>query len=220
MCDRCILNLIRPYLLQVDDNHHPSSTLQFLLQLFKSVLSQESIISLTADVQIQFITQRAAELLALYFPAHPSHTLPECLNHWVRYQILELKFSQDSHDLALSCSPLHIERMEHQLTICLVPNLAIDQYLLVLNEQELPSFSVKALEILGLTQREAEVLWWVAQDKSNAGIAKILGCCNGTVRKHLENIYKKLGVQTRTGAVMATLERLGVLKDGSIAKST
>ena len=76
------------------------------------------------------------------------------------------------------------------------------------------------LELLGLTKREAEVLFWVAKDKSNAAIAKILNCRKGTVRKHLEHIHRKLGVQTRTAAVMVALERLGLLKGGIVAISS
>ena len=73
-------------------------------------------------------------------------------------------------------------------------------------------YSIATLESLGLTQQEAEVLCWVAKDKSNATITKVLDCCEGTVRKHLEKLYKKLGVQTRMGAVMMALEKLGLLK--------
>ncbi|MFM7324107.1 MAG: hypothetical protein ACKO4L_04130 [Nodosilinea sp.] len=39
-----------------------------------------------------------------------------------------------------------------------------------------------------------------------------MDCCEGTVRKHLEHLYKKLEVQTRLGAVMTALERLGLLR--------
>lgn len=56
--------------------------------------------------------------------------------------------------------------------------------------------------MLGLTKREAEVLFWVAKDKSTDEISKQLGMSNRTVKKHLENIYHKFGVQTRLGAVM------------------
>jgi DNA-binding CsgD family transcriptional regulator len=83
---------------------------------------------------------------------------------------------------------------------------------LLLEEQQPSSFSIATLALLGLTQREAEVLFWIAKDKSNAAIAKILDCCEGTVRKHLEHLYAKLGVQTRMGAVMTALERLGLLQ--------
>jgi DNA-binding CsgD family transcriptional regulator len=83
---------------------------------------------------------------------------------------------------------------------------------LLLEEREPHSFSISALELLGLSKREAEVLFWIAKDKSNAAIAKVLGCCEGTVRKHVENLYKKLGVQSRMGAVMIALEKLGLLE--------
>ena len=53
---------------------------------------------------------------------------------------------------------------------------------------------------LGLTFREAEVLAWVAQGKGNADIAEILGISARTVQKHLEHIFQKLGVETRTAA--------------------
>jgi DNA-binding CsgD family transcriptional regulator len=74
-------------------------------------------------------------------------------------------------------------------------------------------FSVAGLRSISLTHRESEVLFWVAKDKSNAGVAQILGCSEGTVRKHLENVYGKMGVQTRMGAVMWALERLGLIKE-------
>lgn len=113
-----------------------------------------------------------------------------------------------------------MDQAGRQLLIRLIPNAIGEQYLILLEEQELPSFSIAALELLGLTKREAEVLFWVAKDKSNAGIAKVLGCCEGTVRKHLEHLYKKLGVQTRTGAMMVALEKLGLLKGEFVAISS
>jgi DNA-binding response OmpR family regulator len=60
----------------------------------------------------------------------------------------------------------------------------------------------------GLTQREAEVILWVVKGKTNRDIGLILGMSPRTVNKHLEHIYIKLGVETRTAAankVTATL---------------
>jgi len=62
---------------------------------------------------------------------------------------------------------------------------------------------------LGLTPREAEVLLWVAQGKSNADIATILDMTVHTVKKHLQNLFEKLGVETRNGATFRALEVLG-----------
>ena len=53
-----------------------------------------------------------------------------------------------------------------------------------------------------LTPREREVLGWVAAGKTNAQIGEILGTMPRTVAKHLERIYEKLGVETRTAAAM------------------
>jgi len=53
-----------------------------------------------------------------------------------------------------------------------------------------------------LTLREREVLDWVAAGKTNRDIAAILFASPRTVEKHLEHIYEKLGVETRTAAVM------------------
>ena len=56
-----------------------------------------------------------------------------------------------------------------------------------------------------LTPREAEVLRWLAAGKTDRDIAALLACSPRTVQKHLERIYIKLGVETRTAAVMRAL---------------
>ncbi|HEY7708128.1 MAG TPA: LuxR C-terminal-related transcriptional regulator [Gaiellaceae bacterium] len=56
-----------------------------------------------------------------------------------------------------------------------------------------------------LTPREREVLSLVAKGMTNAEIAQILWVARSTVRKHLENVYGKLGVSTRTAAVAQAL---------------
>ncbi|ATC64542.1 DNA-binding response regulator [Nibricoccus aquaticus] len=65
------------------------------------------------------------------------------------------------------------------------------------------------LQSLGLTPREAEVLFWVSQGKSNPEVCTILEMKLFTVKKHLENIYVKLGVENRTAASAMALEKLG-----------
>ncbi|MBB5572695.1 MULTISPECIES: response regulator transcription factor [Rhizobium] len=53
-----------------------------------------------------------------------------------------------------------------------------------------------------LTQRESEVLLWIAKGKSNRDIGEILGLSARTVNKHLEQIYVKLGVENRASAAV------------------
>lgn len=68
--------------------------------------------------------------------------------------------------------------------------------------------SAKPLEALGLTPREAEVLLWIAQGKSNADIATILGCAENTVKVHIARIFEKLGFENRNAAAVRALEVL------------
>jgi DNA-binding NarL/FixJ family response regulator len=62
---------------------------------------------------------------------------------------------------------------------------------------------------LGLTERQNEVLFWLIEGKGNADIATILGMAQATVKKHLEHIFAKLGVENRTAAIMTALGRWG-----------
>jgi DNA-binding NarL/FixJ family response regulator len=73
-----------------------------------------------------------------------------------------------------------------------------------------PNFdSPKPLEtVLGLTPRVAETLLWIAQGKTNGDIATILGISEATVKKHVLEIFIRLGVETRTAASLRALEVL------------
>lgn len=62
---------------------------------------------------------------------------------------------------------------------------------------------------LGVSEREADVLYWLIEGKGNADIAAILGVAPSTVKKHLEHIFEKLGVENRTSAIMVALQREG-----------
>jgi DNA-binding CsgD family transcriptional regulator len=66
--------------------------------------------------------------------------------------------------------------------------------------------SIQAFASLKLTPREAEVLLWISQGKSNHDIGIILGAKTGTICKHVEHILSKLNVENRTCAAVAALE--------------
>ena len=89
-----------------------------------------------------------------------------------------------------------------------------DEWLLVMSE----SSDESTIEALGLafklTAREAEVLYWVVQGKTNRDIGEILGTSPRTVHKHLEHVFGKLGVETRTAAAGLALKRVRQLAAG------
>jgi DNA-binding NarL/FixJ family response regulator len=72
-----------------------------------------------------------------------------------------------------------------------------------------PDFSsFEPLLKIGLTPRAAETLLWVAQGKTNSDIATILGITESTVKKYVQEIFEKLGVETRGAATVRALETL------------
>jgi DNA-binding NarL/FixJ family response regulator len=79
-----------------------------------------------------------------------------------------------------------------------------------------PDFSThEPLVSMGLTNREAEVLLWTAQGKSNADIAVILGMSEKTVKQHLGVVFQKLGVESRLAATVRALEVLSAPRKGA-----
>jgi DNA-binding NarL/FixJ family response regulator len=78
-----------------------------------------------------------------------------------------------------------------------------------INREFKPDFSTfEPLLALGLTPRAAETLLWLAQGKTNPDIATILGITESTVKKYVQEIFDKLGVETRGAATVRALEVL------------
>ena len=83
-----------------------------------------------------------------------------------------------------------------------------DEYLLVIQQADPAEVERERIGKLQqhftLTLREAEVLYWLTMGKSNRDIADILGMSYRTVDKHLEHVYAKISVESRSGAVAAS----------------
>lgn len=57
----------------------------------------------------------------------------------------------------------------------------------------------------GLTPREADTAALLAEGQTNAELAAALGICTGTVRKHVDNVFRKLGARNRAEATRKVL---------------
>ncbi len=79
-------------------------------------------------------------------------------------------------------------------------SLGESMLLLTLTPQDSATASAQRLREIALTPRETEVLSWLAKGKTNRDIADILGMSPRTVNKHLEHVFEKLGVETRSAA--------------------
>jgi DNA-binding CsgD family transcriptional regulator len=208
--DRLILNLLRPHLLVAYQNAQAVTQMQQQLAQLNQTLEQWGTVILTSDLQVKVMTKIASELITYYFQTSSSTQthLPDNLLRWVKHNIFQLN---QSNELYQPCLPLQLEQEGKRLIVRLIAQ-AGEEYILLLEEQKLQSLSSELIESLGLTKREAEVLFWVIQDKSDNQIALMLNLSIGTVKKHLEHIYQKLGVSSRIAAMMYALKSLGMLK--------
>ena len=86
-------------------------------------------------------------------------------------------------------------------------------------EDNVPAFEVEpaagdleSLEALGLTRRQAQVAFWIAQGKANDDLAVILSTSRHTIPHHVEAILARLHLATRAEIMLWTLETLGWLR--------
>jgi DNA-binding CsgD family transcriptional regulator len=205
--DRSILNLLRPHLSQAYNNAQHYQQIQQECDRVQQSLNHLGAIVLDGEGRVQSIAPQAIIWLETYFIKPTSSTqLPDHLWSWVKHQVNCL--TQNS-DLPQACLPLRIQKASRELKIRLLVELPGLRYLLLLEEQTLSLFN--SLALLGLSQRETEVLYWIIQGKDNNAIASQLSVYPSTIRKHLENIYNKLDVESRTEAIAQALIKLGLL---------
>jgi len=201
--DVLLLNLLSPHLIQAAANAEAVSRVQQELAQVRDGMEAtgSALIGLAQDARVRLTTPAARALLAAYFepPRGGSDRLPETLERWARQQGAA---EGRTDDVPRPHAPLVIDRGEKRLVVRLLQGGAGP--LLILEEQRTAPDPVPR-ERFGLTRREAEVLAWVAQGKTNGEIGTILGLSHRTVEKHLERTYQKLGVETRTAAAACAL---------------
>ncbi|WP_438863022.1 response regulator [Neptunicella sp.] len=108
--------------------------------------------------------------------------------------------SDTSHDLLMDCfsQPLKVSYVRQQH----------DKHLLRITETKAPKTAAHLQQHLPITKRESEVLYWVSYGKTSWEISQILEMSPRTVNKHLEQIFKKLGVDNRTSAASISIRIL------------
>ena len=137
--------------------------------------------------------------VAGYLPdaSHPEHgSFTEQLATWLGRQ------PEPGHSLRLT-----LNGTEHSVEfLSLVDNR---EYLLRLREVQNQSTSAASLrERFDLTRRESDVLLWIANGKTTREIGQILDMSPRTVNKHLEQVFRKLGVENRTAAAASAIRFL------------
>lgn len=201
--DKDILSFFQPHLIQAYKN---ASDLTALKQRVRDLdaatgLSATGVIGLRADEKIEWLSGWAAQWLREYFPGpQASPRLPPALAAWIRRQ----KTGRAGNHKTGWRSGQTVAGPNGRLQIRWVyepPNRSC----LILSEQR-QAPAPQTLSQLGLSSREAEVLHWVAQGKTNEVVARVLGVSKRTVEKHMERILAKLGVESRVDAVLRAWE--------------
>lgn len=153
-------------------------------------------------------TPLARDLMQRYFEA-PAGQLPPSVLDWLQHESAVAAQGREPR----TQSVVHGDR---QLVLALQQRTGDDDLLIVMREVSDAAVVQTLVQALKLTLREAEVLYWVAKGKTNRDIGDILGSSPATVKKHLERVYVKLGVETRTAAAGIAMARLRQLNVGVV----
>ena len=89
-----------------------------------------------------------------------------------------------------------------------VANTSEEQWVVVLREHSDEAQIESLGKVFQLTKRESEVLYWTVKGKTNKDVGEILGTSPRTINKHLEHVFQKLGVETRTAAASLVASKI------------
>ena len=155
---------------------------------------------------VLWCTPQTAKLLGLAFGDFHGEgdLLPPKVQEWLQKRSLSDIKSADSMIV------LESDTGSFKLQFSYVGQVAPEEILLRLVEGDIENENLVLKRKLQLTQRESEVLMWIARGKSNRDIAEILSLSPRTVNKHLEQVYAKLGVENRAAAAALAVRMLGV----------
>ncbi len=159
-----------------------------------------------SDGKLMWQTPLARDLLLQYYGTSAPKT-PEPVLTWLRRNLPDAE--RQIEPPRLSCeSTGHGAR---RLSFRLHQQTGDDDWLIIMREES-DETVIQAMSLsFKLTAREAEVLYWVVKGKINRDIGDILGTSPMTVKKHLERVFAKLGVETRTAAAGMAMSRIRLL---------
>ncbi|WP_415838084.1 response regulator transcription factor [Polaromonas hydrogenivorans] len=156
------------------------------------------------DGKLIWQTPLARELLMRYYGTTAPQT-PQPVLDWLRRHLADAELQIEPPRLTVEQGPRRLTFRLHQQT---EGSDSGGDWLIVMREIS-DDAVVEAIALsFKLTAREAEVLYWVVKGKVNRDIGDILGASPATIKKHLERVYAKLGVETRTAAAGRAMNRI------------
>lgn len=153
-----------------------------------------------SDGKLVWQTPLARKLIRDYFGT-PEHETPPRLLEWIHDAEKARAEGREPVSLLVALGSRRLLSSFHDRT-------GDQEWLVVLREENDASAVEALIAAFRLTQREAEVLYWVSLGKTSKDIGDILGSSPRTVNKHLEHVFEKLGVETRTAAANLAVGRI------------
>jgi len=164
-----------------------------------------------SDGRILWQTPLARKLLQSHFDA-PEAVAPVELADWLKVTAPKLSAEIAQGLLPTTVPVWAVNQGGRRLSFTLHQPTGDDEWLLVMQESSDQAAMDALSQEFKLTTREGEVLYWVVKGKTNRDIGDILGSSPATVKKQLEHIFAKLGVETRTAAAGLAMSRVAQLK--------
>lgn len=152
-------------------------------------------------------TALARKLLGEHFGGAETVTPPEVIA-WVARESLRRRAGADPVSLTVARGARRITFTLHPMPEETLEEAGDGEWLIVMRESDDAAVIEAVALACRLTAREAEVLYWVVKGKTNRDIGDILGTSPRTITKHLEHVFEKLGVETRTAAAALALSRV------------
>jgi DNA-binding CsgD family transcriptional regulator len=131
----------------------------------------------------------------------PKGRLPSRILNWSRLRLAPSGMGK------IKDPPLLLNRDHGEITIRVLPATGHSGRMVLSLRLDPSGVWLKNSGAHKLSPREFEVAWWVSEGKSNAAIAAILGISPRTVQKHVENIFERLGVESRVAVTVRMLEK-------------
>src|SRR5450830_482553 len=157
-----------------------------------------------SDGRLMWQTPLARELMQRYYASAAPKT-PEPVCQWLRRHVKEAESLIEPPRLNIELGPKRLTFRLHQQ---IGDSEGGGDWLIIMQEVSDESVIEAIALSFKLTPREAEVLYWVVKGKINRDIGDIMGSSPMTVKKHLEHVFAKLGVETRTAAAGMAMSRI------------
>lgn len=195
-----VLARLKAHVQNATKMHQATSALDAFGQATIAILPTDKRLVWQTPLAKQYLEQYFAEWAARESYNSAVQTLPPMIYQWLESSIQQFSSGQ-------SMQTLSVNQGNARLSLT-VANTSEEQWVVVLREHSDEAQIESLGKLFQLTKRESEVLYWTVKGKTNKDVGEILGTSPRTINKHLEHVFQKLGVETRTAAASLVASKI------------